>query len=248
MDTCAPVCKYTHRKCSRGDQPQRLKTGRMKVSLTFDNGPDLDTTPYVLDALARHDLKATFFTLGKNLAIPAQRLLAERAFQAGHRIGNHSYHHAVPFGLVEQPEEAVKEILATDALLGELAGSERLFRPFGRGIVGPHLLNRRVWDLLVQRQFTCVLWNCLVREQTMTESWMRPALQMCEQHPWSVVVLHDIPTGAMRRLPEFLQMLTDRGVEFSQDFPDECAPLRKGVIVGPYDHLMGELRSPDVPD
>lgn len=219
----------------------------MKVSLTFDNGPDLETTPYVLDALARFDIKATFFTLGRNLAIPAQRGLAERAFQAGHRIGNHSYHHAIPFGLVERPEEAVQEILATDALLGELVGGERLFRPFGRGIVGPHLLNRPVWDFLVQRQFTCALWNCLVREQTMIETWMQPALQLCEQHPWSVVVLHDIPTGAMRKLPVFLQMLTERGAEFSQDFPEDCAPLRRGVVAGPYDHLIGPPQSPHAP-
>jgi len=42
----------------------------MKISLTFDNGPDLDVTPGVLDTLAEHGLKATFFLLGKNLASP----------------------------------------------------------------------------------------------------------------------------------------------------------------------------------
>jgi hypothetical protein len=42
----------------------------------------------------------------------------------------------------------------------------------------------------------------------------------------------------MRRLAEFLQMLKDRGATFSQDFPDACTPLRKGVAVGPHDHLI----------
>jgi peptidoglycan/xylan/chitin deacetylase (PgdA/CDA1 family) len=210
----------------------------MKVSLTFDNGPDIDITPHVLDTLARFDVPASFFTLGKNLSVPAQRQLTVQAFAAGHRIGNHSYNHAVPFGLVEHPNEAVDEILATDELLGELVGTERMFRPFGRGVIGPHLLNQPVWDLLVQRQYTCVLWNVLVREITMIDTWMYAAMRLCEQQEWSVVVLHDIPTGAMRRLAEFLQMLKDRGATFSQDFPDACTPLRKGVAVGPHDHLI----------
>jgi len=217
----------------------------MKVSLTFDNGPDIDTTPHVLDTLARFDVPATFFTLGKNLSVPAQRQLTVRAFEAGHRIGNHSYNHATPFGLVERPQESVDEILATDQLLGELVGTERMFRPFGRGVIGPHLLNQQVWDLLVQRQFTCVLWNVLVREQTMIDTWMDTAMHLCEQQDWSVVVLHDIPTGAMRKLADFLGMLKDRGAQFSQEFPDDCTPLRKGVVVGPHDHLIAPPKAPD---
>jgi len=216
----------------------------MKVSLTFDNGPDLTTTPFVLDTLARFDAKATFFILGKNLSVPEQRALSVQAFAAGHRIGNHSFSHAVPFGLLEHPEEAVQEVTSTDALLGELVGGERLFRPFGRGLVGPHLLNRPVWDLLVARGYTCVLWNCLVREQTMVDSWMEPALRLCERQDWSVVVLHDIPTGAMRRLPDFMQMLQDRGAEYSLDFPADCIPLRNGVVVGPYEQLLPAVKSP----
>jgi len=184
---------------------------------------------------------ATFFTLGKNLSVPAQRQLTVRAFEAGHRIGNHSYRHGIPFGLVERPEESVNEIIATDELLGELVGTERLFRPFGRATIGQHLLNQQVWDLLVQRQYTCVLWNCLVREQTMVDTWMHAIMALCEQREWSVVVLHDIPTGAMRRLAEFLQMLKDRGAQFSQEFPDDCTPLRKGVQVGPHDHLIAPM-------
>ncbi len=88
-----------------------------------------------------------------NLAVPALHALAARGFAEGHRIGNHSYHHATPFGLLENPEEAVNEILSTDALIGELGGTERLFRPFGRAHVGPHLLNLRAWDLLMERRF-----------------------------------------------------------------------------------------------
>jgi len=195
----------------------------MKISLTFDNGPDLAVTPGVLDTLAKHEVKATFFLLGKNLAEPERRVLAVRAFSEGHRLGNHSYSHSVPFGLLDRPTDAVNEILATDALLGDLRGAERLFRPFGRGKIGKHLLNDPAWDALVENKFTCV--------------------QTCALQAWSVIVLHDLPTGAMRQLDRFLAMLADRGAEFSQDFPAECTPLRKGVPIGPNSDLISSGHS-----
>ena len=215
----------------------------MKISLTFDNGPDLEVTPGVLDTLAKHDVKATFFLLGKNLAEPERRILAVRAFSEGHQLGNHSYSHSVPFGLLDSPTDAVNEILSTDALLGDLRGTERLFRPFGRGRIGKHLLNDPAWDALVANQFTCVLWNCIPPERDKPDSWMEPALRTCELQSWSVIVLHDLPTGAMRQLDRFLAMLAERGAEFSQDFPVECTPLRKGVATGPHGHLISSGHS-----
>jgi peptidoglycan/xylan/chitin deacetylase (PgdA/CDA1 family) len=210
----------------------------MKISLTFDNGPDPEVTPQVLDALAKNGVKATFFLLGKNLAAPERRKLAVRAFEEGHRLGNHSYSHSVPFGLLETPADAVNEIMATDALLGELRGPERLFRPFGRARIGNHLLNAKAWDALAANKYTCVLWSCIPPERDCPDSWMEQAIKSCETQAWSVVVLHDLPTGAMRQLDRFLQMLAERGTEFSQDFPAECTPMRRGVAVGPHDYLM----------
>lgn len=210
----------------------------MKISLTFDNGPDLDVTPRVLDTLAEYDVKATFFVLGKNLAVPAVRRIAERAFSEGHRLGNHSYNHSVPFGLLERPSDGIEEILSTDALLGELRGSERLYRPFGRAKIGPHLLNKPTWEMLVAKKFSCVLWTCVAPERVMPDSWMLPVCQACEGEAWSVVVLHDIPAGGTRHLGQFLRILTERGAEFSQDFPVECTPLRNGIQLGSADHLM----------
>lgn len=226
MDTCATLWNYE----------AMIQT--MKVSLTFDNGPDAELTPLVLDTLARYGIRATFFPLGINLNCAPLRELAARAFAEGHRIGNHSYHHATPFGLLQDPEEAVREILSTDALIGDLGGSERLFRPFGRAHVGPHLLNLRAWNLLMEREFTCVLWNCIAPEREHPRAWMEPTVAVCRQQEWSVVVMHDIPRGGVVQLPYFLDRLIELGAQFSQDFPDECIPLRHGVPVGPCEHLM----------
>jgi peptidoglycan-N-acetylglucosamine deacetylase len=219
----------------------------MKVTMTFDNGPDPEVTPRVLKTLAAHGTKATFFVLGKHLAQPARRELAVRAFREGHQLGNHTFYHDVPFGRLVKPEDAVNEIIMTDTLLGELVGAERLFRPFGGGAVGSHLLNRLAWDFLVARGFTCVLWNCVAPEEPMPDTWMTPTLNACERQPWSVVVLHDIPTGATQHLDRFLGMLIDHGAEFSQDFPPECTPLRRGVSVGAFEHLIASNHAAQEP-
>lgn len=63
-----------------------------RVALSFDDGPDPEITPRVLDALARHGARASFFVIGRKLeAAPelARRLLAE-----GHELGNHSWRHS----------------------------------------------------------------------------------------------------------------------------------------------------------
>jgi peptidoglycan/xylan/chitin deacetylase (PgdA/CDA1 family) len=69
----------------------RLPTSERAVALTFDDGPNPDATPVVLDALAERGVKATFFVLGRH----AERWpdLVERAVREGHAIGNHGYFH-----------------------------------------------------------------------------------------------------------------------------------------------------------
>lgn len=61
------------------------------VALTFDDGPNPDATPAILDALAERGIKATFFVLGRH----AERWpeLVRRAAEEGHAIGNHGYYH-----------------------------------------------------------------------------------------------------------------------------------------------------------
>jgi len=68
-----------------------LPTDDRKVALTFDDGPNPDATPLILDTLAEYDVKATFFILGRH----AERWpeLVHRVMHEGHQIGNHGYFH-----------------------------------------------------------------------------------------------------------------------------------------------------------
>jgi peptidoglycan-N-acetylglucosamine deacetylase len=69
----------------------RVTTGTPEVALTFDDGPDPQWTPQVLDLLARYQIKATFCLVGINVVEFPQ--LVKRIFDAGHTLCNHSWIH-----------------------------------------------------------------------------------------------------------------------------------------------------------
>jgi len=204
----------------------------MRVTLTFDNGPSSETTPLVLDTLTRREARAVFFVVGRNLEKPAHRDLARRARDEGHRIGNHTWSHAIQFGDVA-PAEAVEEISRTQDLIGDLAGEELLFRPYGRGgALDSWLLNPAAIDHLEANAYTMALWTSVPRDWEDPEGWAARALADCAAQAWPVVVLHDLPTGAMAGLDRFLGALADLGAELRQDFPPDVTPILRGRRVG----------------
>nr|WP_314076060.1 polysaccharide deacetylase family protein [uncultured Roseococcus sp.] len=200
------------------------------ICLTFDNGPEPDVTPGVLDVLARRRLAATFFVVGEKLRAPAGRALAERARAEGHRLGNHTLTHGAPLGR-RSAAEAVQEISETDALLGALHGPDRLFRPNGGGgALGAHLLNAAARQYLEAHGHTVVLWNAVPGDFREPEAWPDIAHAMIAKAAEPVLlVLHDLPNGAMRHLDRFLGQLIDAGAVFVQKPPEACVPLYRGV-------------------
>jgi peptidoglycan/xylan/chitin deacetylase (PgdA/CDA1 family) len=209
-----------------------------KVTLTFDNGPTPEVTPFVLETLADHGVDTTFFVIGERLQHDGARGVARDAAAQGHWIGNHTLTHSVMLGRFDTPEVAEREIGGAQAALGELAHAEKLFRPWGGGRIGPWLLGHAAVDLLCRDGYTCVLWNNVPRDWENPAGWVETCLVDIARREWSVVVLHDIESGAMAKLPEFLTRLEQEGVEVVQAFPDDCVPIREGATQWPLDGLM----------
>jgi peptidoglycan/xylan/chitin deacetylase (PgdA/CDA1 family) len=210
-----------------------------KLTLSFDNGPSIGVTPQVLDLLAKYHIQATFFVCGQEILAEPQRAILKRAKAEGHQIGNHTFSHTVQFGLSDDPDAPRQEIGRTQNLLGDLAEPDRLFRPYGGGgIIGPKLLSRATLAFLQEGQYTCVLWNSVPRDWEDILGWPERALQDISRQDWTLLVLHDLPTGAMQQLPRFLDRVRAEGVEIGPSFPPDCVPIRRGEIVGNIDHLL----------
>ena len=191
-------------------------------------------TPLVLDVLTRHGVFSTFFVIGCKLLDPSARACAERAHAQGHWIGNHTWTHSRPLG--EQPghEVAKLEIGRTQAEIGALSHDPPLFRPTGGGgNLDRRLLSPEAAAMLQADGYTCVLWNAVPRDWERPDGWVDVALAQIAAQPWTLMVLHDLPTGAMRHLDRFLAEASRRGVRFRQDFPPASLVITAGRVTGP---------------
>lgn len=211
----------------------------VRLTLSFDNGPEPAVTPLVLDTLSRHGIKSTFFVIGNKLADPRARACVERAAAEGHWIGNHTWTHSQPLG--EQPGRASFEITQTQDALGSLAHPSRWFRPMGGGgAIGPHLLSPDALTLLERDRYSCVLWNSIPRDWAEPDGWVETALGQMGQQEWTLMVLHDLPTGAMTHLDAFLSRAKELGVMFQQEYPPSCVPIVEGSATMSVDHIVAQ--------
>lgn len=123
-----------------------------EFALTYDDGPNEPWTSQLLDLLARHDLRATFFLIGRYVRQRPDLVREIRA--AGHLIGNHTVSH--PWLAVQSPQRVREELAGCNAALEDVLGEGvRFFRP-------PHG-SRRPDVLRAARELglTAVMWNAM---------------------------------------------------------------------------------------
>ncbi len=207
------------------------------VTVTFDNGPTPGITEEVLEVLTAQSVPATFFTIGHKLATPEGRELGRETVRRGHRLGGHTWSHSVQFGVAAE-DVILDELARTRAAVDEAGGDGSLFRPYGAGgVIDDHLMSEFGALSLCAGGYTCVLWNVLPGDWRDEAGWVDAALDEIGRHQWSVVVLHDIVDASLPRLGEFLDRLNSVDPKWSQDFPEECTPIRNGLPTSSFDTL-----------
>lgn len=150
--------------------------------LTFDDGPDPQTTPLLLELLDQAQVKATFFLIGSKAA-RHEDLLAKIA-GAGHTIGNHTYNHQFMPGLSTRQIEC--EIDKTQALIESVTGKPaRLFRPpFG-------IMDGRAARLLAERRVDPVYWGSVPLDWEVPGAGRVVARVMRRLASGTLIVLHE---------------------------------------------------------
>jgi hypothetical protein len=135
-----------------------------------------------------------------------------------------------------------KEIGETQKLIGGLTHPDLLFRPFGSGgMLDDRLLSKAAIAYLVEGGYSCVLWNSVPRDWEADAAWVDRCLDDVQTYPWTVVVVHDLPTGGMRYLSTLLTRLKALRVEIVQAFPSDCVPIACGRIVSDLSRLSKTL-------
>lgn len=140
-------------KLARSDGERVLVNGNPKektVCLTFDDGPDAENMPKMLDILNEFGIKGSFFCLGSR----AEKLpeIVKRAFDEGHIIGNHTYTHPELTLLGEN--EIGKEIISAEDIIDGIIGRKTaLVRP-PYGIV-----DERVVQIIFRLGYKISLWS-----------------------------------------------------------------------------------------
>jgi cellulose synthase/poly-beta-1,6-N-acetylglucosamine synthase-like glycosyltransferase/peptidoglycan/xylan/chitin deacetylase (PgdA/CDA1 family) len=192
-----------------------------KLALTFDDGPDRDWTPKILDILKAKDVRASFFIIGENAqAYPAlvQRMLAE-----GHDVGNHTFTHP---NLGELPEALVTlEINATQRLFEALTGrSMRLFRAPYFGDAEP-----TTGDEILPIQIAQSMGYVSVGLHVDPDDWQRPPADVIVQRVLDqasdpnpdvrghIILLHDSGgdrSQTIAALPKLIDTMRAHGYEF----------------------------------
>jgi len=190
------------------------KGDRRGVGLTFDDGPHPVYTPQILDILERFQAKATFFVIGSYLQKYGSLVAA--ASRAGHLIGNHTYHHFrtmnfFPSGKIRE------EILACQIEVEKWAGYKPRFYRQPTGFRNP-----KIFSILKELRISMVGWQVRAFDTQRQDPKVIAKSILRKVQPGGVILLHDGSdsagsedrTATLQALPEILEGLKDRGMEF----------------------------------
>ena len=149
-----------------------------EITLTFDDGPYPDTTPWILDYLDERGLKAIFFVVGEQ----AERYphLMDEISRRGHRIGNHGYRHLKGWKL------SVAEFKENVSRGAQVSGSNIFRPPYGQ------MGYRQYWA--IKKDYKVVMWSVMPGDFVEgIDVGKRMAKVNKSLRPNDIVVLHDNP-------------------------------------------------------
>lgn len=188
---------------------QEAIAGEDPVYLTFDDGPDPNWTPQILDVLGEVRMHATFFAIGEHAHREPE--LLRRVAAAGHAIGNHTFSHRHPWSMSEADARAqVRD--GAQALSDVLGRPPYLYRP-------PHGRDRACMadEARLQGEHV-VLWNRSAIDWGWFGTAERIAARLARVGANDIVLMHDgrnrhnRPDQLLQVLPEFLRELQRSGL------------------------------------
>ena len=195
----------------RGDVIWEIPNREKIIALTFDDGPDPEDTPQILDLLKQYHAKATFFVVGKQVQEHPE--LAKRQVAEGHELANHTFDHMY-FNRRSSPEVIVRELRETQEAIYQVTGKKTyLFRPPGG------YYNDRMIQICKKEGYLVVMWSW----HQDTWDWNRPGVAkivnkvLNNARNGDIVLMHDHVEGKSQTVDALKQILPElqkRGYRF----------------------------------
>lgn len=210
VQTNAGIQKGRYYFEKRGEIIWEVPTERKLISLTFDDGPNPNDTPKVLDVLKKYHAKATFFVIGEHvLRYPK---LTKRIVKEGHELGNHTFSHPSFHNL--SSERIHQEIEEGKKAIASVSGKNgRLFRPPGGAY------NEKIVREANKEGYKVILWSW---DQD-TKDWSRPGVDKIARNVienasnGDIILFHDHTRGrsqTIEALQKILPKLKAKGYRF----------------------------------
>lgn len=213
-------------------QLEDLYTGRNKIILTFDDGPN-PVTGRFLDLLNEYNIKASFFVIGKNVQMHPD--LIQRIVSDGHVVGNHSMTHSALKNLdpILWRDKVKSEVLdAHDVIFPYMTNNTHFYfrapeaawaqkyadflneNPIGHDYIGPVL-----WDIggeMVYKNGKLIEaadWDCWAKKVSVDDC-LAGYLTEIKSKRGGVVLMHDLTSKSYQLLSKLIPELEDRGYTF----------------------------------
>lgn len=187
-------------------------TSKNTIYLTFDAGFENGNTEKILDALKKHNVKATFFLVGNYIETSPE--LVKRMVEEGHTVGNHTYSHP-DMSKISDEESFKKELQSLEFLYKETTGQEllKIYRPpQGKYCVS----NLEMADKL---GYKTIFWSLAYvdwyenKQPTKEEAFNKLLKRI---HPGAIVLLHSTSKTNGDILDELLTKWEDMGYSFGE--------------------------------
>jgi len=175
------------------------------VSITFDDGPNTEFTPLVLDLLKRHSARATFFCIGHQVEKHPDVL--NRIIDEGHSIGNHTYTHSKSFGFFSQ-DKVKSELQKTNRVIEDLTGLKmKLYRPVFA------VTNPRIERVVKALKLFSIGWNVRSLDTTPRPEAMVLKRITSKVAKGDIILLHDTSDKSVAVLEQLLLFLDNKNLQ-----------------------------------
>lgn len=210
-----PLFKITSFGCTYTDNYFTNNTDKKKVYLTFDDGPTPKVTPDILDVLKKHNVKATFFVVGKE--IEGRENVLKQIYNEKHAIGLHTYSHSFK-NIYRNDDSFIKEMLDVQKKVKDIVGVESHIIRFPGGSY--KRLNNNLLEKLHKLNFRIYDWNVCtddgIKPQLSPATFISKAKKFYPNADRLIVLMHCNCNNqnTVKALPGIIEYYKSLGFEF----------------------------------